>query len=88
MTLDEIKDYILDHGAEDGTPVFADFCSAFIGVSDEGRAVYDYNKMVESLMEDGMDEEQAIDWISYNTVRSLPYQGPRAPIILYPVEDL
>ena len=76
MTLDEM------------TPVFADFCSAFIGVSDEGRAVYDYNKMVESLMEDGMDEEQAIDWISYNTVRSLPYQGPLAPIILYPVEDL
>lgn len=88
MTLEQIKDYILDHGGEEGTPVFRNYCSAFIGVSEEGRAVYDYNKMIQSLQEeDGMDEEEAIDWISYNTVRSLPYAGPLAPIILYPLEE-
>lgn len=88
MNLEQIKQYILDHGGEDGTPVFTNYCSAFVGVTEDGRAVYDYNKMVKELMDlDGMSEEDAIEWISYNTVRSLPYAGPLAPIILYPVEE-
>ena len=31
-------------------------------------------------------EEEAIDWISYNTIRSLSYMGDDAPIIMYPIE--
>ena len=88
MNLEEIKEYLLEHGAEEGTPVFSNYCSAFVGMTEDGRAVYDYNKMVQSLQEeDGMSEEDAVEWISYNTVRSLPYAGPMAPIILYPVEE-
>ena len=60
---------------------------AFLGVSSDNRAVYDYEKMVECLMEgDGMDEDEAADFISYNTIRSLDYvQG--APIVLYPMHE-
>ena len=60
---------------------------ALIGISDDNRAVYDYNKMVKWLMEEeGFAEEEAIEWIDYNTIRALSYMGEKAPIIMYPIE--
>ena len=60
---------------------------ALIGVTEDGRAVYDFNKMVAWLMEtEGFSQDDAIEWIEYNTIRALPYFGPEAPIIMYPVE--
>ena len=60
---------------------------AFVGVTEDGRAVYDFNKMVAWLMEtEGFSQEDAIEWIEYNTIRALPYMGPDAPIIMYPIE--
>lgn len=61
-----------------------DYKDAFIGVSDEGRAVYDYDLMVKCLMEeDDMDELEAREFIDYNTLRAIPYFGNKAPIVLY-----
>lgn len=88
-TLDEIKDYICEQGYED-TVVFDNpaFATAFIGLSSDGRAVYDYEKMVESLMEeDGIDYVDAVEFIDYNTIRSLPYWYDRAPIVVYPIVE-
>ena len=60
---------------------------ALIGISDDNRAVYDYNKMVEWLVKtEGFTEEEAIEWIDYNTIRALPYAGSKSPIIMYPLE--
>lgn len=60
---------------------------ALVGVTEDGRAVYDFNKMVAWLMEtEGLSQDDAIEWIEYNTIRALPYYGPEAPIIMYPVE--
>ena len=57
---------------------------ALIGVSEDGRAVYDFDKMVEWLMkEEGWSEEESVEWIEYNTIRALPYFGEGAPIIMY-----
>lgn len=77
---------IVDAGFEDvivfDTPAYDD---ALLGVDTENRAVYDYNKMIEGLMTvDGMSEEDAVEWIDYNTICSLPYV-PGAPIIVYPI---
>ena len=60
--------------------------TALVGVWEDNdcvcHAVYDYDKMVECLMEeDGMTDEDAMDFISYNTIRALPYI-PKAPIII------
>ena len=59
---------------------------ALIGVTDDNRAVYAYDKMVQWLVDqDGMSEEEAVEWIAFNTVRALEYAGPDAPIIVYTV---
>lgn len=59
------------------------FDKSIIGISDDGRVIYSYEKMVQEFMEDeGVDEMEAIEWIDYNTVRALPYMGEGAPIIV------
>ena len=59
---------------------------ALIGVTSDDRAVYDYELMIEWLINsEGFTEEEARDWIDYNTLRALPYMGEGAPVILYPL---
>ena len=79
------EEKILDAGYED-VVVFADssYDDAFVGVSEDNRAVYDYDKMVEWLMKtEGWSHEESIEWIEYNTIRALPYLGDAAPIIVH-----
>lgn len=60
----------------------ASYDNSIIGVSTDGRVIYSFNKMVKELMaDDGCSELEAIEWIEYNTIRSLPYMGENAPII-------
>ena len=62
--------------------------TALIGVTEDNRAVYDFEKMVEWLVEtEGFTSEEAVEWIEYNTVRALPYFGEKAPIIMYPLQE-
>ena len=57
---------------------------SIVRVTTDGRVVYDYDKMVEELMEDeGWSYEDATEQIDYNTIRALPYAGENAPIIMY-----
>ena len=57
---------------------------ALVGVTEDGRAVYDFDKMVAWLVEtEGFTAEQAVEWVEYNTIRALPYAGPDAPIVMY-----
>ena len=59
---------------------------SIVGVTTDGRVVYDYDKMVEELMsEEGWSYEESAEWIDYNTIRSIPYAGPGAPIIMYSI---
>lgn len=61
--------------------------SALVGVSHDGRAVYDYDKMVDYLMqEESMSEEDAIDFIDYNTLGALGNQDGY-PIVVYLYND-
>lgn len=84
MTENELRDYLLENGYED-TVIFTNpsYHEAFIGVSTDGRAIYDYYKMVQCLVDnDGMTDEEAIDWIEYNCVNCYIEHGP---IIIYPL---
>ena len=81
------EERLLDAGYEDVKYlVNYSYDDALIGVTEDGRAVYDFNKMVEWLMdEEGWDDITAIEWIECNTIRALPYFGEGAPIIMYPL---
>ena len=84
------RDLLCELGLEESV-VFEspDYEDAIIGWDENsGRIIYDYEKMVECLMnEDGMDYDEAAEFIDYNTVRACPYMGERAPIILKSIED-
>lgn len=81
------EERLLDAGFED-VVYFTNYSydDALIGVSDDNRAIYDFNKMVEWLMDkEGFEELEAIEFIEFNTLRSLPYVS-NSPIIMYPIE--
>lgn len=84
----DARERILNAGYEDVVYLTNySYDDALIGISEDNRAVYDYDKMVKWLMEEeGFTEEDAIEWIDYNTIRALPYMGEKAPIIMYPIE--
>ena len=74
----------------DGVKYLTDFSydTALIGVSDDNRAVYDFDKMIDWLMEtQHFTDEEAREWIEINTIRALSYFGEGAPIIMYPLND-
>ena len=78
-----IRDLLCDMGYDDSI-VFdnPDYDDAIIGVSEEGRVIYDFDLMVQCLVDQGMTELEAIEWIEYNTIRALPYAGENPPIIM------
>lgn len=81
------EERVLDAGYED-VVLFSDFSydDALIGITEDNRAVYDYNLMVDWLMRtEGWSYEDSVEWIDYNTIRALPYAGEGAPIIMYPL---
>ena len=85
----DAEERLLENGYED-VKILKDFSydTALIGVTHDDRTVYDFDKMVEWLMEtQGYSQEEAIEWVEYNTIRALPYMGPDSPVILYPLKD-
>lgn len=81
-------DRLLDAGYEDVAHfINDDYEDALIGVTDDGRAVYDFDKMVEYLMnKEGWSDIESIEWIEYNVIRAIPYMGEKPPIIVYPID--
>lgn len=82
------EERLLDAGYEDVKYLVNEsYDDALIGVSEDGRAIYDFDKMVDWLIEKyGWSDTESIEWIEYNTIRALPYFGEGAPIIMYPLE--
>ena len=83
-----VEEKLLEYGQE-GTKYLTNFSydDAFIGVTTDGRAVYDFDLMIQWLMEnEEMDEFEAVEWIEYNTLRALPYMGEDAPIVIHCLE--
>ena len=78
MSKTERRELLVELGLENSI-VFEnpDYDSAIIGYDENSRRIiYDYEKMVEHLMDaDGIEYEEAIEFIDYNTVRACPYMG-------------
>ena len=82
-----VEERLLDAGY-DGVVYLTNpsYDDALVGVTDDNRAVYDYEKMILWLEQtEGWSDEEAIEWIEYNTIRSLPYAGELSPIVMHPL---
>lgn len=63
-----------------------DYLPAIIGITQEGRLIYSYRKMMWYLIiHDGMDYETAVEFIDYNTISALNYMGTYAPMVIQDV---
>lgn len=86
----KIRDALCEMGHDEAV-IFdgPDFDEAIVGVTDDGRVIYNYDAMVRSLMDrDGISMEETIDFIEYNTIRALEYPsltGDKPPIIMHPL---
>lgn len=81
-------DILNDMGYEDAV-VFAgpEYNDAIVGITDDGRVVYDYNLMIECLMEaDGIEYDEAMEFVEYNTIRACDYME-NPPIIMHPIVE-
>jgi transcriptional regulator with XRE-family HTH domain len=84
-SVEELREYLLEQG-NDETTFFTnpDYIEAIVGVSQDGRLVYSYKNMVNSLvLRDNISIEEAMEFIDYNTLRTLPYMGDYSPVIVY-----
>lgn len=75
-------DILVEKGYDD-VIIFSEpsYDTCLIGLTDDYNAVYDYSLMVDWLIEhEGMDEEEAVDFISYNDSF---YYGKHYPIIYH-----
>ena len=85
MRIEELKNINEDLVYLGDTP--EQYADAIVGTTCDGNhVVYDYDKFAECLVKEGMTHEEAYDWIGYNTLRSLPYAGEYAPIMINSVE--
>lgn len=58
------------------------FDNSIVGVTPEGKLVYEWNKMIDELADDdGISAEEATEFIDYNTLRSIGYWD-MAPVVI------
>ena len=81
MVKPEVRERLDDEALVFDNPAYD---NSIIGQTFDGRAIYDVELMAEELAED--DEitlEEAMDFIDYNAIRSLPYAGDKAPVVVH-----
>ena len=76
--IDPIEDPILFEGLDDAIVGYSD---VWVGNSKVYRAVYSGEKMVELFMNQGMTDEQAREWISFNVEGA--YLGESTPVVFW-----
>ena len=73
----------------DETLLFHGYDAAIIGTTNSWTAVtkviYDGEKLVEMLLECGMTDDEAMEYIAYNMDGA--YMGEGTPIIMWPYEE-
>ena len=61
---------------------------AIVGINQDGKLIYDYDLLVKANIEhEGMTYEEAVEWVEFNTLRSVPFMGRLHPEVMYKVED-
>ena len=73
----------------DGAVSWSDCDDAVIGTGSRCGSpdvfVYDYEKLIQVFVEQGMDYEEAVEWVDYNILGA--YVGDTTPIIMFGIGD-
>lgn len=88
MTHEELQKYLKEKYG--GYALFEPehYDEGIIGITENGNVIYSYELLAETLMlHDEMSYEDAIEWIDYNTIRTIPYMGEFQPIIMLEYPD-
>jgi hypothetical protein len=81
-----IKDFIKSH-ADSGNTLIADgFEDAIIGMTHDKRVLYNAEKMIQILINDGLNYEDSYEYLAYNTFGA--YMGEFTPIYGYFGDDM
>ena len=89
MINSKIREYLKDEGVECAILDSPSFDNSIIGLTTDGKLVYDFELMVQEYVKDTAEEyTDAIDFISYNTLRALPYMGNNAPVVINKLEGV
>lgn len=79
---------LCEAGYEEAVVLCQDFDTAIIGITEDGRVVYDHEKMVKKMMDQyGIERKDAINYIDHTTVIAVPFIE-NGPIIIHMIEDL
>lgn len=87
--MDKLKEKLQELGFEE-TIILENpsYSTAITGISSNGNLIYDYDLMIEYLIEhDNMSYEDAVEFIDYNTIRAIDYMGEFKPIVMMNIED-
>lgn len=84
MINEDLREHIKNN--YDGAVLFDNpsFDNSIIGISTNNNIIYDLTSMVDELAEDdNMSYEEALEFIDYNTLRTIPYinEGSK-PIVM------
>lgn len=71
---DYIDEIILVDGQEEA------FCGIALGFGDKACAIYDLHTVFNTLMSDGMSEEEAEEYFNFNMIGA--YVGPNTPMYI------
>lgn len=84
MTREDVERWVEENQIE--LALLEGMDSAIVGIVDDGldspKVVYSKRKIFKALQDQGMSEDDAEEWYSYNTVRALPYMGKIAPCVM------
>lgn len=87
-TWKELNNLLCDCGAE-GSVMLDGYEDAAIGITTDNAVVYSYGDMIEVFCREGMTTEEAADWISYNTLRAIPYiSDGQKPVVITTFEEM
>lgn len=83
----ELHEWLCEHEHSETSTFGEYYLSAIIGITEEGNLVYSYSKMVEQEMEDyDISLDDAVEYINYNTIRTVPYMKDKPPVIVYDMD--
>ena len=87
-SISEVKEILKERGFHDAI-LFGDpsFSQAIIGISGDGRVIYSYDKMIDSLrMSRSLSKDEAVEFLGQYTLRDLSLMGEKRPIIMYSID--